>query len=346
VDNVFQMAFSNVTPDGQAWHPWHSSTQLAYEGAFNYREAMADSALGGIHVDVEPIMYAGRRQTRKNLLIWREKQEVVGFVHDGYVPVQPSDLMGGFLDGMGMSVDADIFHTAGILNDGRYWGLVYIDNEDFKFVVGGSTMLTYLCLLGINDGKHACLAFTTTTRVECQNTMEAAITAALLGERPLVSFKHDVNVKDAIKGGAKLLGLAGPRNSLLRKAYQTLANTPLVGGAFNAFVAKMLPSKVEGHPDGNTAENVDRERQLVMRAYDDSKNYNPTWEGSWLHAYSAFADYITHLRTETKRRGLSKSRFDSAMFGHGSELLAMANEYCLAQVGFTPDLYGDDDASD
>lgn len=186
------------------------------------------------------------------------------------------------------------FETAGSCRGGaQVWALAYLD-EPLTVANDDTETYPFVALLNSHDGSGACKLTSTSIRVVCWNTYNAA---SMQGERSgrQFTFRHTAGVHDRLEEAKA--ALAGVRDEA--QEWNALA-TELFGmkvddAIFNHFLADFIPEPPAEIVSTRVRNNVDRARETFRSLYLDS----PTTEGhrgTALGLVDASVEYLDHVR--------------------------------------------------
>lgn len=215
----------------------------------------------------------------------------LGVVGQGFELVQHSE-MGEILEAI-VGAGAK-FETAGSCRGGaQVWALAYLD-EPLTVANDDTETYPFVALLNSHDGSGACKLTSTSIRVVCWNTYNAA---SMQGERSgrQFTFRHTAGVHDRLEEAKA--ALAGVRDEA--QEWNALA-TELFGmkvddAIFNHFLADFIPEPPAEIVSTRVRNNVDRARETFRSLYLDS----PTTEGhrgTALGLVDASVEYLDHVR--------------------------------------------------
>lgn len=186
------------------------------------------------------------------------------------------------------------FETAGSCKNGaQVWALAYLD-EPLTVANDDTETYPFVALLNSHDGSGACKLTSTSIRVVCWNTYNAASMQGERSGRQFV-FRHTAGVHDRLEEAKQ--ALSGVRDEAIE--WNALA-TELFGmkvddATMNHFLADFIPEPPADVVSARVRNNIDRARTVFKSLYLDS----PTTEshrGTALGIVDASVEYLDHVR--------------------------------------------------
>lgn len=230
-DNFAEMAFKGALP-------WHKLGNRMVAGASidEWRKA------GGLDFDVlrYPVYFDGMEYPDREVLCRSDNKHPLGIVSPKFKIVQPEEVCDFFVD----QINANGFEmeTMGTLKGGELiWALA---NTGAAASIGGSRDMLkgYALLVTGTNGKHSTMAFPTTIRGVCANTIKLAISSA----DSMVRVTH-ASVFDAEKVKAQL-GYTKNAFADFMLRLNRLANKPLNLEEAESVLVKILPKSDGSDP--------------------------------------------------------------------------------------------------
>jgi phage/plasmid-like protein (TIGR03299 family) len=268
--------------------PWHGlGTELQ-------NPATAEEALKVANLDfavkTTPALFRVGRQVLpikdKFAVIRTDKNIGLGVVGKSYTPLQNKDAF-RFFDPL-VDRDEAMYHTAGVLNDGRkIWLLAKLPNS---IILKGNDIIDQYCMLtNSHDGTSGVTVAMTNIAVVCNNTLQAA----LAGTKHKVSVRHTTNVIDNIETAHKILSLQNITSDALQQAYDILQNKKVNTEFIQGFLNALYPKKEEN----KTNTNGDRIREQLVEAFETSPGHELiSRKGTAFGLYNAVTYYTNHVK--------------------------------------------------
>jgi phage/plasmid-like protein (TIGR03299 family) len=218
-------------------------------------------------------------------------EQVLNVVKDSYTVIQ-NDTAWDVVDAI---IGAGARYETGItLKDGAVCVVTAWLDEPVRITGDDSEILPYLVTRWTHDGSGSLSARSTSVRVVCANTDEAA---AAQGKRlgTEFTFRHTKNVHDRIED-AKLAvqGLRLQHEEFIAIS-EELARTPVTAAQRELFISELLPVPPAALVSERVLANVDGARALVRNLFD-----GPTIPEA--HRFTAYGlrlagvEYLDHLR--------------------------------------------------
>lgn len=208
-----------------------------------------------------------------------------------YTPITHEE-MGSVVDALTEQPNVK-YDTGGSLQGGRaVWALCLLD-EPVVLPGDNSQTFPFLALLNRHDGSGAFKALSTSWRIVCSNTFNAA---EMQGEKSstVFTFYHSKNWKDYIEEAR--LTIRGLRTDFARyvELASDLSNIPVTAEQREAFVVEFIPMPAATLVSDRVARNVETARQAVRGILN-----SPTTEtinGTAFGLVQAAGEYLDHYR--------------------------------------------------
>lgn len=228
----------------------------------------------------------------RKLVVRDDTEQALGVVSDQFSLVSHLS-MGGILESV-LGLENVKFETAGSCKGGaQVWALAYLD-EPLEIAGDDTATYPFIALLNSHDGSGACKLVSTSVRVVCWNTYNAASMQGERSGRQFV-FRHVGDVQDRIDEAVK--ALAGVRDDAAE--WNTLANE-LAGYEvndliLNSFTADFLPEPVGEIVSERVRANVDVARRTFKRLYLEGVT-TEGHRGTGLGLVDTAVEYLDHVR--------------------------------------------------
>lgn len=242
-------------------------------------------------------------------LVREDSGRILGHgVTDGYEILQNADAF-AFLDGL-LADGVITYETAGALGGGEtVWALARI--PDGVTSIAGDAFEAYMLISTGHDGASAVHIRSTSVRVVCQNTLNAAL--ASKGAQHAYRLRHTRSLPDRMAEAAAALQMVTEAQRKLAAFLDQAAHTNAAQPDFVAVEAALFGPADDRGP--RVKANVQRFRRVVAV---EAATYGPTFY-SLTNGITGFADHVkaggvaflNGDRTETLR----ERRMDSALFG-------------------------------
>lgn len=253
-----------------------------------------------------------------------DTREVLGVVKDKYQLFLNSTIK-QFVDAL---IDGGAgLQTIGSLFGGRLvWALAKVSETNIILPKNGGTILPYLLVLSSHDGTKALTARMTPVRVECANTVDAAITNA----KSAITIKH-TRMADPMKRlveAQEVLGFSYKWYDEFTAAATKMAGAKMSAKALNEFVDALFPNP-KGE-DEDMATRTQNRRDAVLALAKNAENLEGVRGTKWAayNAVAEFADHgITYRQTATASRADNRaaSILDGSAHGLKERALALLN---------------------
>jgi phage/plasmid-like protein (TIGR03299 family) len=282
-------SYSFVAVGEKAWHGL---------GTYVNQAMTAEQAieLGGLNYEVEkkPVMVCdGKEIPDYYATVRTDTNDVLGLVTDSYEVIQNNEAF-SFFDSIVERGEA-IYQTAGALGKGEKIFITAKLPEDI--LVHGEQIENYLLLTSGHDGKNAIQAGFTSTRVVCQNTLNAA----LRGLQNKVTIMHFKNAKSKLEAAARVMGIASKYVIGLNNAFNKMADVKITDEQLRKYVETILK------PRNETINKETLEAEYSTRfvnTVDDVMNFahghhtqlTEATKGTVWGAYNAISGYYNYIK--------------------------------------------------
>jgi len=300
--------------------PWHG--EGVYVGDQNVHSKQALEA-SGLEWEVEKrnIYAEGGIQIPDQRAVVRPMDEsVLGIVGKNYNLLQNTEAF-QFMDSL---VDEGLmrYHTAGSLRNGKkIWVLGKIGQFE---ALPGDLVDKYILLYNSHDGSGALRCLPTTVRVVCANTVAMALGK---GKGEGIAVRHTRNMHSRMDEAKHIFGLANNHLANVVDFSKALAQTQMTNDNWDTFANTLIPDPKEGNK--KRAENA-RDKLQSLYLMGRGQDLPGVRFTGWA-AYNAVTEYVNYYRSS---KGGQANRFESALFGSGSNLVRKAettlNEMLLA----------------
>jgi phage/plasmid-like protein (TIGR03299 family) len=247
----------------------------------------------------------------KFAIMRQDNNAYLGLVGSRYEIVQNRDAF-GFFDAIIDSGEA-IFETAGALGKGeRIFVTAKLPTD---MLVGGEVCEKYIVLTNSHDGSSSIIAGLTTTRVVCNNTLQAA-----LGNMSnKVSIQHRSGAKDKLAEAHKVMNIASSYMNEVEQIFNQMTEVKVDDGQLRKYITEVMrPANVVAQTQSEQEVISARFKNQVDSIYEFALTH-PTQltdaaKGTLWGAYnsiSGYYNYIAKFRTD-------EDKFKSQMFGNGN----------------------------
>jgi phage/plasmid-like protein (TIGR03299 family) len=286
--------------------PWH---QAGFE--LNHPKTAAQALqIAGLDytvvtkpLDVNP----GLKQNAYAATVRTDTGEILGFVREGYEPVQNIDAF-AFFDTL-VAEDEATYETAGILGNGQcVWVLAKLPG--FMKIRGNDIVNKYLLLTNSHDGDTQVRARVTPIRVVCNNTLTAALQGA--GD---ISIQHTPGTVRYHDQGFTILGMSNVLNVQLEMTFNRMAAQKITEEELRTYVQALVPD----HEEEPNAERAEKMRVSVLDLHDAGRGADLARGTVW-GAFNSVAEYTDHMMAGDD----SSARLNAIWFGRGEQLKSKA----------------------
>jgi len=221
--------------------------------------------------------------------------------------------------------------TIGVLNDGKTWVLVRLDED---ILVGGvDPIRPYVLLIVGHDGKTGVHLADVSTRVVCQNTMSVS-----LGESKRTvkaSIKHLSTVEARVSEMIKALNLQSKRMIEQAKRFEILANTRKNPEEFESMIDFLIPIPTGKDITDRVIRSAQEERLRLWSVFQKSETVERDTAYGW---YNAVTQWVSHdmqvkgMNTNSKNADSQTRRALYNLDGPGFDLRSKAFKHLMAGV--------------
>lgn len=242
---------------------------------------------------------------------------VLGVVGKGYGVFQNREAF-KFLDGL-VDDGSLRYHTAGSLKDGKHiWILAQFDRLE---IVKNDFVDMFLLLYNTHDGSKKIRALETQTRVVCANTAQMALTE---GKGRGISIRHTSHAIERLEEASEVLVASRERAKVFGRFAKNLAKFKFNGSLWTQFSEEMFP-QVASVEDGGTKLGKtlrDNQRDKLTELFEAGRGQGIKGvAGTAWAAYNSVVEYANYFRGSAKGEGAQERRFESSLFGSGSEFI-------------------------
>lgn len=291
--------------------PWHgkgkvldrpqTASEAIVQAGLDWEVQLREMTLGGI-----PIQDYFAVQRMDNM-------DVLGVVGKRYHPIQNHELF-SFFDPV-VDRDEAIYHTAGVLRDGKIvWLLAKLDSE--FYVVNGDKVENYILLTTSHDGSMAITAKSTQVRVVCANTLAVA----LGGSSTRVNIRHTRNAVYELQQAHKVLGMATKAEYKMKELAYALLDVKVVPKFLRRMIQRAIPTQRDDPKKNKHLEPIE-----MLFESDPTCNL-PGMSGTGWAAYNALTKYLDH---QWQTRGDSLYR---TWLGGGNSIRNRAIRALMGQI--------------
>jgi phage/plasmid-like protein (TIGR03299 family) len=309
----------------------HEIEQMAYVGAVPWHglgtELSVDTTIeewvvqAGLDWEVSkrPVQYAGmlvgRNETFKDRFVLARTTDdrPYAVVSSRYKPVQPKQILEHFrtlVDQYGMTIE-----TAGSLRDGqRVWAMART-NEAHK-VMGVDEIKGYLMLATSYDLTFSTLAYLTSVRVVCNNTLQASF--GDMQSRITIPHFREFNSEDV----KAQMGMGREQWDAFAKMTDVLATIKID----NAKAAEVLHKvyNIEGKDPKNDSANLAHTAKILELFGGRAIGADIAGSTGW-----GLVNGVSQYIDQEKRARSASNRLDSAWFGEGFQIKQRAVDEVL-----------------
>jgi phage/plasmid-like protein (TIGR03299 family) len=247
----------------------------------------------------------------------KDKAQFLGTVGEDYKVIPHST---GFeiVDQLVNSTDGAHYETAGALGNGEVvWGLA-----DLKLSthVGDDETKHFLLFHTSHDGSYSYEFRDCSTRVVCQNTLNAALSE---GTKNKFRIRHTKNAMNRVMDAKEALQSLQKDVNTVAYKLQFLAGKRVTRESFTTIMDRLFPKRTKENAAGETVEVVQTRRENTLASILNLFEYNdgnafPEQQGTAYALFNSVTNHVDHDRTGTSERA------KSAMFGSGDRLKVSA----------------------
>lgn len=239
--------------------------------------------------------------------VTRKTQElgVVGKVYEPIQNEENADLFDALTDEGGAKIE-----TVGSLNDGRRTFVCMKLPESMQ--IGGIDRVdTYIVGLNSHDGSSSFRFIVTPVRVECSNTVAAAIRQA----ESSFSIRHTVSARGRIAEAREALGLTFKFTEAFEAEAQAMIEQTVTDAKFDAIMKDLFgdPEKQSSkRANTSTTAHLDATRALWNESATLQNIKGTAWAG-----YNVVTEYLDHfINLRTGKTDVETQRAQRALFGN------------------------------
>lgn len=249
-----------------------------------------------------------------NHIVRSDNNAPLGYVSEaGYKLVQPAEVLDWFQRYIAVDDRFELDVAGSLRGGGRIWATARYNGE---ISVGGDAHRARVLMCTGFDGTLATTNSMTMTRVVCNNTL----TAALCDKRALIKTSHAARF-DAAAVGRELSGLAQSVETF-KAIGDAMAAVELSVDDTRKLFKKILAIPFDAKPDEVSTRKMNQFHAL-SGAYSQTVAEG-TERGKVWTALNAVTRYVDHERSSRNGDSEESGRFDSAQFGSGANLKAIA----------------------
>lgn len=294
--------------------PWHLVGTVV-ENVMTAQEALK---LGGLdwNVALHPLkVYMGADASPRYLgvpdrfgVIRDTDTSVLGIVGKDYVPFQNSEAF-EFFDNLVDSGEAK-YETAGSLRGGQVVWLTARMPHDIV-VAGVDAHRAYLLITTSHDGSRAITAAVVYVRVECENTLNMALT----GAARRWSVRHTSSAEGKLAEARETLGMSFKYAAEFESEVEKLIAADFTEQEFRRMVDALVPDTPRRQTKVDT----------LVWAFVESPNLENVRGTKWaaLNAFGEYGDWLRNPRTD-------ESRLIGTWYGGASKLRDRAHAYLVS----------------
>ena len=298
--------------------PWHGlGTRL--ENVATSQEALTAAYLNWT-VECRPIYLGNGTPIPGHWATVRtDTAEPLGVVGNLYTPIQNEEAF-AFLDAL-LGEAAAMYHTAGSLRGGRkVWALAKLPQD--LVVVPEDVVNKFLLLLNSHDGSTAMTCRFVTTRVVCENTLNAALRER--GVTHQVAVRHTPNVRERVEEARRVLGISLKYFDVFGQRCQAMSAKQLNQKLLEAYFRAVIPLQAEG--ESEPSDHAKKVHEALAYLFEEGRgNRLRPVRGTLWAAYNAVTEYVDHMRGFTRNGNLRANWEESALFGAGAEIKQRAH---------------------
>lgn len=256
--------------------------------------------------------------------IRKDTNKLLGVVKPGYKVLQNLDAFRWFqpfLDSGQAKLE-----MAGCLSNGRHIFILARITIDPIDVLDGDPVICYLLLANGHDGTMAVTMGLTPIRVECSNTLAAALDNE---HSKLLRVVHDKNLTGNLDLVQSAVNLAKRQFEASIDGYKLMAARGIKSEDLKAYVRNVFAPKAEQrkNPDRKRVEleAVDKIYDKVVTLFESGAGTDiPGVRGSAWGAYNAINEYLLYVRGRNQN-----ARLNSIFFGTAANLNQRAHAVAL-----------------
>ena len=296
----------------KAWHGLGQVVEKAMtaEEAINLANLDYEVYKTTIHPLVDGMPNNGDAIEDKFAIMRQDNNAYLGLVGSRYEIVQNRDAF-GFFDAIIDSGEA-IFETAGALGKGERIFITAKLPDDM--LVGGEVCNKYIILTNSHNGTSSIIAGLTTTRVVCNNTLQAA-----LGDLSnKVSIQHRAGAKDKLAEAHKVMQIASAYMSEVEDVFNKMTESKIDDGKLKKYIMDVMKTDERGKSKEEQEMISTRFQNQVDSIYNFALTH-PTQltdaaKGTVWGAYNSISGYYNYIA----KYKTNEDKFKSQMFGNGN----------------------------
>jgi phage/plasmid-like protein (TIGR03299 family) len=296
----------------KAWHGLGQVVENAMtaEEAINLANIDYEVYKTTIHPLVDGMPNNGDAIEDKFAIMRQDNNAYLGLVGSRYEIVQNRDAF-GFFDAIVDSGEA-IFETAGALGKGERIFVTAKLPDDM--LVGGEVCNKYIILTNSHDGSSSIIAGLTTTRIVCNNTLQAAL--GNLSNK--VSIQHRSGAKDRLAEAHKVMNIASAYMTEVEQIFNKMSEKKIDDGQLRKYIMEVMKPNVKAQTKEEEEKISARFKNQVDSIYNFALTHptqttdaakSTVW-GAY-NSISGYYNYIAKYRSD-------EDKFKSQMFGNGN----------------------------
>ena len=264
----------------------------------------------------------------KYALCREDTKAPLAIVGSKYTPIQNQQCF-SFMDAIAGPERMVHYNTAGSLYGGRkIWLAAELTNITIE-PVSGDLVKTFLVLIKGHDGVTPLMAFFTTVRIVCANTMNAALAGAK--KENMVRIRHTRSAMGRVEEARRILGLAIDRTDEFAQMARSLARKQMNNAKWNDFLDNLipLPELEEGKETSRGLTIATNKRDMLTELFEAGVGTDiPGVRGTAWGALNAVTEWTTHhaqtRQTSTRvsmdaERARKENLLNSSWFGAGDK---------------------------
>ncbi len=295
-----------VVKDAAKWSHAMKLAQIDYELDL----VPAYVARGRGYVEVPETKFIRRRDTG----------DIFAPVTNRYQLIQNVEV-GEVLDAIVQDKEAHYVAAAALGRGERVFAVLQLDLVKGLTIKGDPSKLDgYLFATTRHDGAGALQLSTAMQRVECQNMLDMAMSAAAARGK-LISIRHTGDTQAKVEEAREILGFVNRWVEEFKVVSDALADTPLPKGYVGEFLEQLIPIPPEMERTGGREE----ARKAIASIYRDSKSLHGVPGSAYrlMQAVAEYGDHVRPVRGDGEQK-LVEARFRSIYEGPAHELKQQA----------------------
>lgn len=295
--------------------PWHGMGKIL-EFAPTSADAIVAAGLDWTVHQREMYLDDGTRVPNAYANVRDKDNKVLGVVGNRYQIVQNVEAFDFTDDLIG---EGCVYETAGSLKDGKQiWLLAHLPEA---MQIAGDEVMPYLCFTNTHDGTGSVRVLTTSIRVVCNNTLNAAIGSA----KRTWTARHTGSIESKLAQASQTLQLANKYMDELKKECEKLALKNIDKDKLIKLINMLLPEN-EDMTKGQV-ENLRTTKNDIWVRY----TYAPDLvdrEQTMLRFLQAVSDTASHKTPTRLTKNWRESRFMDLV--GGNDLIDKAYQIAIA----------------